>query len=356
MENRERFNRVMRYQSVDHPPLLAPGPWVSTRRRWEREGCPAGVDLHEYFGLPPFRLASVGIDTLMIPPFKEIILEDKGEFVIKIDRHGARVRNFKEEDSMPEFLEYAIKGQESLPWLREKFELKAPGRVTPDWLAKARQVRERGGLLFINGGMYFGFLNEHMGTEHLLVAYFDDPAFIHAVNELQCSACEFALNTALPEFKIDCVAYHEDMAYRNGSMISPAMFREFMTPYYKRIQAIAVRHGIDLQFLDSDGNVEELIPLWLEVGINILTPMEVAAGMDVVRLRKKFGRELRMFGGFDKRILAAGKKQIRAELERLRPLIEDGGYIPGIDHGTPPDVSWVNACCYVETLKGMFGM
>ena len=356
MDNRERFNRVMHYETVDHPPLLVPGPWASTRRRWESEGLPAGADLQEYFGLPPYRSHGLAIDTLMIPPFQERILEDAGEFVVKIDRHGAKVRNFKTEDSMPEFLEYAVKGRESLPWLRERFDVRAPGRAAPDWLARANTARSQGAVTFINGGMYFGFLNEHMGTEDLLVTYFDDPAFVHEVNNLQCTACEFALNTALPHFRIDCVGYHEDMAYKNGSMISPAMFREFMVPYYRRIQAAAAPHGVDLHYLDSDGNIEELIPLWLECGINILTPMEVAAGMDVVRLRKKFGRALRVVGGFDKRILARTPQAIGAELERLRPVIEDGGYIPGIDHGVPHDVPWRNACHYVRTLKAMFGM
>jgi len=128
-----------------------------------------------------------------------------------------------------------------------------------------------------------------------------------------------------------------------------------MTPYYRRIEKIA-RPSIDLQMLDSDGNIWELIPLWLEYGINILCPMEVAASMDVVALRRKFGKELRMTGGFDKRILAAGKKEIERELERIRPVIEEGGYIPTIDHGTPPDVSFANVCHYVQCLKKMFGI
>ncbi len=84
--------------------------------------------------------------------------------------------------------------------------------------------------------------------------------------------------------------------------------------------------------------------------------MEVAAGMDVVALRREFGRGLRMAGGFDKRILAAGKAAIRKELARLRPVIEEGGYIPAIDHGTPPDVSFANVREYVGGLKALYGM
>lgn len=356
MDNRERFQRVMRYQPVDHPPLGVPGPWAATQKRWHAEGWPQGVDLYEYFGLPTASARPIGIDTLMMPPFEEILLEETEEFIIKMDRHGAKVRNFKDHESMPEHIEYAIKGRQSLGWLREKLNPDTPERVADGWLAEALALQAKGTVVFCNGGMYFGFLNEHMGTEPLMYAYYDDGDFVHQVNDLLCTLCERALEKALPQCRLDCIAYHEDMAYRNGSMISEGMFREFMMPYYRRIQAIAQRFDIDLQMLDSDGNIEQLIPLWLECGINILTPMEVAAGMDVVSLRKKFGRALRMSGGFDKRILAAGKPQIVAELERLRPVIEEGGYIPGIDHGVPPDVSWENTCCYVNTLKAMFGM
>ena len=257
---------------------------------------------------------------------------------------------------MPAHLDYSIKGRESLPWLRERLSPDTPGRMQANWVEEARRRQQEGAVVYSNGGMYFGFLNEHMGTDALMYAYYDDPDFVHEVNDLLCVLCERALTQSLPHFRIDCVAYHEDMGYKTASIISPAMFREFMFPYYRRIRAISAPYRIDPGLMDSDGNIEELIPLWLECGINCHSPMEAAAGMDVVRLRQKFGRELRMTGGFDKRILAAGPAEIKAELKRLTPLIEEGGYLPGIDHSVPPDVSWGNMCCYVETLKGMFGM
>lgn len=356
MNNRERFLKVMHFEVVDHPPLALPGPWSATRKRWEQEGLPVGVDLYDYFNVPPWRLQHIGVETVFQPAFDEVIIEQTPEFTIKINRQGVKERNFPDGTSMPEFLEYPIKGRESLTWLRERLDSHAPGRIESGWLEKARRAQAEGTVVFCNGGQYFGFLNEHMGTEQLLLGYYDQPDFIQEVCELQCALCEQALRLALPQIKLDYIGYHEDMAYKNGSMISPALFREFMLPYYRRIRSIAKPYGADIQLLDSDGNIHELIPLWLECGINCLVPMEVAAGMDVVALRKQYGRSLLMMGGFDKRILAAGTPQIKAELERLRPLIESGGYIPAIDHGTPPDVSWENACYYVETLKSMFGM
>jgi uroporphyrinogen decarboxylase len=325
-------------------------------KRWQNEGLPPNVSLQDYFGIDPFGMVSVGVETLWWPPFQEKVIEETDRFVTRVNSRGVTVRDFKDFSSMPEFIEYPIQGPDDLAWLRERLNWAQPGRVKDGWIEEARMKIRQGNVVFCNGGMYFAFLNEHMGTSRLMYAYFESPGFIHEVNDMLCLLCEHALKTVLPAFQLDQVGYHEDMAYRNGSMISPAMFREFMTPYYRRVTSITDAHGIDLHVMDSDGDIRELIPLWLENGINTFTPMEVAAGMDVVRVRKEYGREVRMFGGFDKRILASSKDAVRREVERIRPVIEGGGYIPGCDHGVPPDVPFENYACLVECLKGLYGV
>lgn len=356
MNNRERFSRTIGFEPVDHPPLMLAEGWPATRNRWAEEGLPRHVDLYEHFGLEPFNSRHVGIETVFHPPFEERILEESDDFVVKINRRGVTEKNFKDGSSMPEFVGYPVEGPEAISWLKEKLNPDTPGRVRTDWLHQAQTARSAGKLVFCNGGQYFAFLNEHAGTERLLYMYFDAPDFVHRVNELQCVLCESALNIVLPEFKLDYIGYHEDMAYKNGSMIAPDMFREFMSPYYRRITGIAREHGVDIHYMDSDGDIRELVPLWIECGIRLVSPLEVAAGMDVAALRREYGKELAMVGGFDKRILAAGKPEIRAELERLRPVIEGGGYIPTCDHAVPPDVSLENYAFFVQTLKSMYGI
>ncbi len=357
MEPRERFQRFMRYQPVDRPPFLLPGgPWPSTLKRWQQEGLPVGVNLREYFGADNHQVRHIGIETQLHPPFDEIIIEKTPDFVIKYDRHGVKVRNFHDETSMAEHLEYPVKGPDSISWLREKLSWESDGRIQPHWIDEAHQ-RDRDGIMnMCNGGTYFAFLNEHMGTDTLMLAYFDSPDFIHQVNDLLCTLCENALRMALPQVPLHVIGYHEDMAYKNGPLISPAMFREFMTPYYRRIQRLTGPAGIDLQIMDSDGDIRQLIPLWLEVGINIMTPLEVAAGMDVVALRAEYGHHLGMMGGFDKRILASDKPSIKAEVERIRPVIEEGGFIPACDHGIPHDVPFANFVYLVDCLKTIYGI
>ena len=357
MNNRERYLKTMYFEPVDHPPLCLPGgPWGTTLKRWHEEGLPEDVGLTEYFGVGMLSMTSVGIETVFHPPFEERVIEETDRFITKVNGRGVTVRDFKDYSSMPEFLEYPIKSPEDISWLRERLAWESPGRIKTNWLEDAEAMREEGRIIFSNGGMYFAFFNEHIGTERLMFTYFENPEFVHEVNDLLCVLCEKALETVHPSFRLDQLGYHEDMAYKTGSIISPQMFREFMTPYYKRVTRIAYDHGIDLHLMDSDGNIDELIPLWLECGINMVTPCEAAAGMDVVRLRKEYGKELRMMGGFDKRILAAGKAEIKAELERLRTVIEEGGYIPSCDHGVPHDVSFENYSYLVELLKGLYGV
>lgn len=126
-----------------------------------------------------------------------------------------------------------------------------------------------------------------------------------------------------------------------------------MFPRYRRVVDFLYSRGVKWISLDSDGNITSLIPIWLEAGINFLYPFEVQAGMDVVKVRKTFGRELRMMGGIDKRAIAEGPEAIDKEIKRVAPLVEEGGYIPAPDHSLPPDVSFKNYCYYMERLKDL---
>ena len=147
-------------------------------------------------------------------------------------------------------------------------------------------------------------------------------------------------------------AAHNDFSYN----ISPAMFRDFMLPRYRRITDLVRARGCDTIFVDSDGDVSQLIPLWLEAGINGVYPMEVAAGMDVGRLRQEYGRDLLMTGGIDKRALAQGPQAIDAELKRRMPVAEQGGYVPHLDHAVPHDVPYEAFCYYWDRKKEYLGI
>jgi uroporphyrinogen decarboxylase len=150
---------------------------------------------------------------------------------------------------------------------------------------------------------------------------------------------------------IDAFAMWEDMAYNHAPLISPEMARRYMLPRYRLVADFVRSRGVRYVGLDSDGQIGPLIPVWMDAGLDFLYPFEVQSGMDVLAVRRKYGRELRIWGGVDKRALARGPAAIDADLARLKPLIEEGGYIPHTDHTCPPDISYANYCYYLERLN-----
>jgi uroporphyrinogen decarboxylase len=359
MTNRERYFATYSFQPVDHPPLALGGPWPEARRRWEAEGLPAGADLHEYFGIEPYTFVYIGPSTRLFPDWEEERLEETEEHVILRTRKGSVVKRRKEmaEAGAEHYLEYPIHGPEDIPWLAERLDPDTPGRDDGTWRQKLEENRGRpDALLLTDFGSFFGDLHEHMGTAQIAMAFYDHPDFIHWYNDKIATLCEVAIDKVVPLGGIDFMGGHEDMAYKGAPMISPAMFREFLMPYYRRTVGKARSYGQWIFMQDSDGDIRQLIPLWLEVGVNGFSPCEVAAGIDVGELRAEYGQEVLLSGGIDKRALAAGKPQIKAELEKRYRTAELGGYIPGIDHGVPPDVSWENYCYYAQVSKALCGI
>jgi uroporphyrinogen decarboxylase len=159
------------------------------------------------------------------------------------------------------------------------------------------------------------------------------------------------LTRAVTEVDIDFALFWEDMCYKAGPLLSPTMFRKFMLPNYKKVTTFLQDHGIKLSWVDCDGNIEALIPLWLEGGVHGFYPMEVAAGMDAAKVQAQYGRQVVMFGNVDKRALIAGKDAIDFELARLAPVVTGGGFIPLVDHSVPDDVSLENYLYYLEGRK-----
>jgi uroporphyrinogen decarboxylase len=79
------------------------------------------------------------------------------------------------------------------------------------------------------------------------------------------------------------------------------------------------------------------MPCFLEGGVNTMFPVEVNAGTDPVALRAKYGKQLRLWGGVDKMIFLKDKAAVDRELQRLRPVVEEGGFIPTVDHRVQAD-------------------
>lgn len=359
---RDRFNQVMSFSCPGKTLATLGGIWPSTFERWHREGLPAEVDsipgLLEMFGLQPHIWSTPKAELFTWPHFDRKIIRETAETVTYVNPFGIICTDLKKDayKSMPHFEEFPIKSRQD--WDAYKHRLRFDsGRVGDDWTKQARALRDRKEPLILSlskMGSLYGSLRELFGVEALSFLFYDDPDL---VSEIMDSVLELFLkmtDVLFRDFTPDTVCLWEDMAYVNGSLLSIRHVREFMTPRYKVMTGRLRELGVPLIFLDSDGDISELIPVWLECGIDGVVPMEVQSGMNVKKFRERYP-ELRMCGGVDKKALAAGKNAIDRNMNDVAATIAKGGLIPWFDHGLPHDVSYENFVYFVEQLKKVAG-
>jgi len=376
MNSRERFQRTMHYQGPDHPPICEfLGFWEETINRWYLEGLPtsivmstSGISVYkgsglsggrsvsgipsicEYFGLET--RARLPLDFGPIPRFVNRTLEDMERYRIEIDESGATRKAMKRGTTIPAFMEFPVKTRADFEKIEERFDPSDLRRYPLDWgkeLIEYYEVAE-----FPVGIVFPGFFGQGrtwMGLRNLVLCFFRNPDLIHDMFEFWADFVIEVMKDAVENVKIDYAGFWEDMAYRDGPLISPKQFGEFMLPYYKKVTSFLRKNGVDVITVDSDGDIDLLIPLFLEAGVNCPYPSEVQANMDVVELRKKYGRQLLLIGGIDKRAVAKGPEAIEKELEHKLPPLMEGGFIPSLDHLVPPDIPLKNYQYYIGLLK-----
>ena len=200
----------------------------------------------------------------------------------------------------------------------------------------------------------FGTPRDLMGAEEILVAFSDQPHLVHDMMDTLTDFWIRIYGRVTEHVKVACIHLWEDMAGRQGSLISPQMVRQFMMPNYRKIKDFADAKNIPLLSVDSDGDVSELVPIMMENGLNSIWPFEVQAGCDIEEYRRKYPR-LGITGGLGKRALAQGKEAIDRELARAERMFPYGGYIASPSHLIPPDVPWANYKYYLERLRELVG-
>jgi len=355
MNERERFLRTMRFQPVDRFPLWGSlGLWSQTYQRWRKEGFPA-ITEGEFFGYD--RQMTLPIDFGFVPPFEQKTVKETREYRIWIDEEGVQKKEFKKdaELSMPQFLEFPVKCREDFQELMFRMDPSSRERFPHNWdhlspIYKDREIPLR--LMGDRVAGFFGPLRGMMGLEKLLLTFYDDPRLIEEMMEAKLNLMMGIIKRALEVTDIDFFVFWEDMAYKTAPLLSPHLFKKYMVPRYRVITDYLTSQGVDIIMVDSDGNITELIPLWLEAGVNGFYPLEIQSGMDVVKLREKYGQDILLVGGIDKRVLCKSKKEIKQEVERrVSPIVGKGGYIPMIDHTVPPNVSFENYCYFIRCLK-----
>ncbi len=370
---RERLLETLLFGTPDKIPFAPGGPRQSTREAWHKQGLPKDASWQEVLfreiGLERETTQTPvqpGVNFRMMPAFEEKVLEHTDGHYIVQDWMGNITEISDEYDYtyIRNAIDFVTRKWHKFPVTdREDFEKnmkwrydpEAPGRFPEDFQERLQKMKDRDYAVGISFSGPFWQLREWCGFEPLCMLFIEDPDFVH---EMVAFWTDFVSRTMAPILEagvVDVVAMSEDMAYKEKPMISPAMTREFLQPTYDRWVGEARAAGVPIIDMDSDGRIDELIPIWIESDINVCDPIEVAAGCDINAYRKQFGRKMAYRGGVDKRCMAKGGKVIEAELDRIAPVVRDGGYIPSCDHGVPPDIAWPDFLYYSRLLAELTG-
>jgi uroporphyrinogen-III decarboxylase len=374
MNSRERFRETLLFGHPDKVPLHPGGPRESTLSAWHQQGLPAGAHYYahllEVLGITPEPTKpriDLGVSFKMIPTFEEKVLEHREGHYIVQDWMGAITEISDEFDytyirSAKDFVtrkwhRFPVETHED--WetkIKWRYDPHKPERFPTDFTERCMALAHRDYPLSVSVNGPFWQIREWVGMENLCLLMVTDPDFVTEMAEFWMEFVSATLKQILDRVELDSVHLSEDMAYKAHSMISPKMVRQFLMPSYKRWVQEVRDGGCPIVDMDSDGHVGVLIPLWIESGINVCDPVEVAAGNDIVAYRAQYGTQMAFTGGIDKRAIAAGGKTMRDEVMRVvSPLLKQGGFIPGCDHGVPPDISWPNFVAYTRLLAQLTG-
>ena len=361
MTNRERYIHTILGRKVDRPAYLPCfwGPWGTTWERWKREGMPFADwgEVARHFGSDRDH-RRIPVILGPCPPIEVRTIEEDDQFRIWIDPWGIKRKNFKNAESMSQFIEFPVKGWDD--WRRfksERLDPHHPQRLAGNWRAKAAELLRRD--IPIRLGHFpevgvFGSLRWLLGDEECLLAFYTEPDLVRDIMNTMTDVYVAVFEAVCSQVRVDEIHIWEDMSGRQGPLISPAHWEEFMGPCYRRIKAVADKHRVPLLSVDTDGNPDLIIPPMLRNGVNMLFPLEVQAGSDINLFQKKHPA-MGFLGGIDKRALAVGPGAIDRELERVAPAVAAGKYLPALDHLIPEDVSWPNFLHFAAGLRRLVG-
>jgi hypothetical protein len=379
MTSRERYIKIAKFEKPDHVPHCE-GVNIRHVLRWQQQGMPQDKTFQEFFDIEPKCTIYRKISYNPIPGHDK--LGTIGRFLNALARDHALTARLPEPRKDEDFWVnctpwggvkmYAPKHEVLDEWansaffdvygalqsrgdweaIRDHFEPNADVRFGAEWQEFAEYCKTADQATAIEVPSMVGGIKMFMGFENYCMKLYDDREMIEDVMDRRTELALAMLDRAVDEAPFDFIWFWEDIGFRNGPILSPAIFEEIATPRYKRIADWYKSRGGEIVAVDSDGDVRSLIPGWLKGGINHIWPLEPFAGMDVVALRKEYGQAFSMRGGIDKFCLQRGREGIDRELDRVFPVVRDGGYLPHLDHQIP-DCDFDIFCYYMDRKKEM---
>lgn len=359
MTDRERFNNQMHYKPVDRCFNMEFGYWDENFKEWDmfvENGIKNNEQADIFFSFD--KIPVVSGNTWMSPGFSQGTIEETETTRIHMNSDGLIGEVPKDgHSSIPHYIKSSVETPDDWKRVKEEhFRRDDPLRkVDIDALKKAHQTH-RDYPLGVDCGSMIGKVRDMLTFVGLAYACADYPDMVEEMVETSCLMVEDFLDQVLPHIDFDLASGWEDIAFKNGPIVTVDFFKNVVMPRYKRISKKLHAAGIDIWYTDCDGDVRPILPYFLEGGINCLFPFEVNGCAHPGELLSEYGKDLRIMGGVDKIQLIQGKEAIKAYLETLVPLVERGGYIPFCDHRCPPDVKQEDYLYYLDLKEDMFGM
>lgn len=353
MDSRTLFHNIMHYENFDRMPVYHWAGWTETNERWYGEGLPRDVIQNVWFNaefLPC--LQSLPFDWCLRPPFERAVIEEGDTWRIVRAEDGVTAKEFKNQSCIPQYIDFLFKDRSG--WDEYKKRLQPdPARIPDDIDETVRKFEASGAPICITMGSFVGFTRNWMGVENLAMASLEDPDLVAEVADTIAELLCWGFDRILPRVKhVDVAWGWEDICFRSGPLISPDVFRDCVKPAYAKVTAKLRSYGCDLCLVDCDGLIEHLVPHWLDAGVNVMFPFEIGAwNQDPMALRRKYGKQVRILGGIDKLVLERDRVAIDAEIERRKPLMAEGGFIPMPDHLMTPATPLDNYRYYLDRIR-----
>jgi len=344
----------MYYGSFDRMPVLHWTGWEETLERWYTEGLPRGANQHEFFNAQPFWYG-IWTNLSLYPAFDIEVYEETSEYRVFRDSNGVVCKDWKGKSCIPHYTDFTLKDARN--WDDYKKRLQPdPARIPANIDEIIANAEASGMPIEFETASMMGWIRDWMGVENMSYLMYDDrdvyADMVMTIADLTC----WAIDQVLPRMKtkVDYAHGWEDICGRSGPLVSPDIFDECVAPGYRKIRNKLAEYGVDLYGIDSDGDVTELIGHWLDAGVNVQFPIEVGAWKgDAVKFRKQYGKELHIFGNFDKMTLERSQADVLAEFDRLLPLMKDGGFIMVPDHLITPGVSLDMYRWYLDQVRAL---
>jgi len=349
---RQLFHEIMFYGSFDRMPVLHWTGWPETLERWYQEGLPRDVNQHEFFAAQPW-CCMIWTNLSLHPSFEEKTIEETEAYRIFRDRDGVVQQQWKGRSSIPHYIDFTLKNARDWPDYKKRLQ-PHPERIPADIDQRLRDAEKSGLPIVFHTASMMGWIRNWMGVENMCYLMYDDRDCYKDMIMTLADLTVWAMDQILPRIKADMVFGWEDICGRAGPLVSPEIFAECVAPGYEKIRRRAEYYGIQLYGIDSDGEISALLKPWLDAGVNVQFPAEVGPWQaDGMRYRRQYGRNLRIIGHFDKLALERGRDAVRREIERLKPLMRDGGYIIMPDHLITPGVALADYRWYLDQIRDL---